>query len=280
MNNVNSNDANSTLIALAIAEDLADRGDITAQALIGTDEMGSFAFRARKRGIVSGIEIAAQTLVTFDQSIVVKWNLNDGDVCEVGADIGTVSGPLRSILSAERTTLNFLQHLSGVATLTRIFVDELAKINSTTIIRDTRKTLPGYRMLEKRAVVHGGGHNHRMGLYDSFLVKDNHLVGTQLAGAVDKCREYDPKVPLEVEVDTLEQLNMVLQHRPDLVMLDNFSVEDVMEARRRAPMTDFEVSGGVTFQNLKEYGATNVKYIAIGALTHSAPSLDIGLDAI
>jgi nicotinate-nucleotide pyrophosphorylase (carboxylating) len=152
------------------------------------------------------------------------------------------------------------------------------KVESPTIVRDTRKTLPGYRALEKAAVVHGGGENHRHGLYDAFLVKDNHLAGRDLAIVAQRCRDFDPTLPLEIEVDSLEQLNTVLAFDPDVVLLDNFSVSDVYKAIEIAGDTALEISGGVTLTNVAEYASTHVKYIAVGALTHSAPALDIGCD--
>ncbi|MFN8016437.1 MAG: carboxylating nicotinate-nucleotide diphosphorylase [Acidimicrobiia bacterium] len=275
---MNNHESHSQLITLAMQEDLSSRGDVTSQATIDNDKTGEFIIRCRQRGVLSGIDVATETMHSFDPKIEIIWKKHDGEVCEVSEDIGVIRGKLRSLLAAERTTLNFLQHLSGIATLTRIYVDELAKIHSTSIIRDTRKTLPGYRTLEKKAVVDGGGHNHRTGLYDAFLIKDNHLSGTTLSGAISACRKFDPTLPLEVEVDSLDQLMQVIDHRPDLVLLDNFKPQEVLEAIKRAPMIDFEISGGVNIYNLAEYGKTNVKYIAIGSLTHSAPSLDIGFD--
>lgn len=271
-------DQTAKLIEFALHEDLGQRGDITAQALIDPLKQASIILRSRERGILSGSLIATQALLAVDNSIEVVWEMNDGDMCMSGDSLASINGPLISILTAERTALNFLQHLSGIATLTRKYVDELARINSTTIVRDTRKTLPGYRALEKQAVVDGGGENHRMGLYDTFLIKDNHLAGADLESAVNRCREFNPDVLLEVEVDDLEQLSVVCDNEPDLVLLDNFSVDDVIAAQKMVPGMDFEISGGVTLENLAVYGATNVKYIAVGALTHSAPALDLGFD--
>ena len=268
------------LIELALREDLGQQGDITAQALIDPEKHASMILRSRAEGILSGSLIATKTMQTVDNSIEVIWKMNNGDTCIAGDSLALINGPLISILTSERTTLNFLQHLSGIATLTRKYVDELARIGSRTIVRDTRKTLPGYRALEKQAVVDGGGENHRMGLYDAFLVKDNHLVGTDLESVVNRCREYNSEVPLEVEVDDLEQLRLVREYKPDLVLLDNFSVEEVLAAQEIAPEMVFEISGGITLDNLAAYGATNVQYIAVGAITHSAPALDLGFDAL
>lgn len=274
------NERINLLVKLALAEDLNELGDVTAKALIDQRSTATVEIKPRKSGVISGIDVASNVFFQVDPSLEVNWALKDGDECENGMTIGTVNGSLRSILKAERTALNFLQHLSGVATLTRKYVDEINRIGSKTIVRDTRKTIPGYRLLEKRAVVHGGGQNHRMGLYDAFLVKDNHLQGAELKDVVEKCRSFDASIPLEVEVDTFAQLEEVLDFKPDLIMLDNFTVQDVMRTIETYPDISFEVSGRVTLENLVEYGSTNVKYIAIGALTHSAPALDIGLDAI
>ena len=192
--------------------------------------------------------------------------------------IAQITGKLQSILITERTALNFAQHLSGIATATKQCVDLLESSGSKTKIRDTRKTLPAYRELEKQAVTHGGGTNHRMGLYDAFLVKDNHLAGSDISEVVQACRKFNPKLPLEVEVDSIEQLKIVAHHQPDLILLDNFSVTEINEAKQIAHDIVLEVSGGVTIDNLIEYGSTNVEYIAIGAITHSVKALDIGFD--
>ncbi len=267
------------LISIALAEDLGDRGDVTSRALIDEQAHGSIAMCARAAGVLSGCGPARRTLEKVDASLDVTWKLNDGAELTPGDTIATVSGSLRSILGAERVTLNFLQHLSGIATMTKTFVDELKKISSPTIIRDTRKTLPGYRALEKAAVVHGGGENHRMGLFDAFLVKDNHLAGRDLEIIAQRCRDFDPLLPLEIEVDNLEQLKVILEYEPDVILLDNFSVDDVFKAIDAAGEIPLEISGGVTLDNITDYGNTHVKYIAVGALTHSAPALDLGFDA-
>ena len=267
-----------TLVKLALFEDLGNRGDITSQALIGDDVEREVFIVSRQDGVISGIDVANKVFDFVDMPLEVQWILSEGDSCISNEKVAVVKGKLASILAAERTSLNFLQHLSGVATLTRKFVDVLESVGSTTKIRDTRKTLPGYRMLEKQAVRSGGGENHRMGLYDAFLVKDNHLSGSEISEVVKKCRDLDPGVSLEVEVDSLDQLKVVLDEKPDLVLLDNFSVDDVIRAQEIAPDISFEISGGVNLGNLASYGLTNVKYIAVGAITHSAPILDIGFD--
>lgn len=270
----------STLVRIALEEDLSDKGDVTSQALIDQSAHGTIAIVSRKSGVLSGTQAASLTLSSVDPSLAVEWKVNDGQHLESGTHIAHITGNLRSILVGERTTLNFLQHLSGIATLTAQYVRIVAEQDSRTIVRDTRKTLPGYRALEKQAVVDGGGHNHRYGLYDAFLVKDNHLMGRDLEIVAQRCREFDPRLPLEIEVDSLSQLNVVLRFKPDVILLDNFSVDDVYRATEIAPDTDLEISGGVNMSNIAEYAKTNVAYIAIGALTHSAPALDIGFDAL
>jgi nicotinate-nucleotide pyrophosphorylase (carboxylating) len=268
------------LISFALAEDLSDRGDVTTQALIDPSEQTSIAIRSRCAGVLAGSEAATKTLHAVDSTLSIQWTKTDGDVLEAGGDIATVSGSAASILTAERTTLNFLQHLSGIASLTRMFVDAVRAVGSTTIVRDTRKTLPGYRALEKAAVVAGGGQNHRMGLYDAFLVKDNHLAGHDLEIIAQRCRDFDPSLPLEIEVDSLSQLKVVIDFNPDVILLDNFSIDDVYSAIEMVNDIDLEVSGGISIENVADYAKTNVKYISIGALTHSAPALDLGFDAI
>lgn len=272
--------ADEVLIGLAIEEDLHARGDVTSQALIDSGEYIRVSLTSRQTGVLSGVQLANKTLKTVDPNLIVEWRKSDGDSLQEGEVIATVEGKYRSILAAERTTLNFLQHLSGVASLTRQFVDILSKSGSSTIVRDTRKTLPGYRKYEKAAVVHGGGKNHRMGLYDAFLVKDNHLARHDLNVIVKRCRDFDPSLPLEVEVDNLEQLASVVKFEPDMILLDNFAVDDVVKAIDIAGSIPLEISGGVNIDNVESYGATNVKYIAIGALTHSASSIDIGCDVL
>jgi nicotinate-nucleotide pyrophosphorylase (carboxylating) len=205
---------------------------------------------------------------------------------KAGARLAVVRGRMRSILAGERTVLNFVQRLSGVATLTRRYVEEVAGLSVQVL--DTRKTTPGWRLLEKYAVRCGGGHNHRMGLYDGILIKDNHLAA--LAGHSDPITEavrlarhkHGTAIPLEIEVDTLDQLEIALQARPDIVLLDNLSPSQLREAVRRrdavAPGVRLEASGGVRLETIRAIAETGVERISVGALTHSAPALDIALD--
>jgi nicotinate-nucleotide pyrophosphorylase (carboxylating) len=270
----------------ALAEDLGSEGDLTSQAVIPSDLIGQAVFVARSPGVVAGLPAAAITFSLVDRSVGFEPVLSDGSVLQPGTRLATVRGPMRSILTGERTALNFLQRLSGVASQTARYVAVVAGLPCQ--ILDTRKTTPGWRLLEKYAVRMGGGHNHRMGLCDGVLIKDNHLaaLGTDpdgVARAVAMARAaHGDRVPLEIEVDTLEQLDVALAAGPDIVLLDNMPPEQLREAVRRrnaqAPRVRLEASGGITLANLRAIAETGVDRISIGALTHSAPALDIGLD--
>jgi len=268
------------LVDLALAEDLGPFGDRTSRALIPAEAPGSAAFVARAPGIVAGLPAAAMVCA----KLAFTPALDDGQPVQRGTVLATVAGSLREILAAERTALNFLQRLSGVATLTRRFVEAAA--GSPARILDTRKTTPGWRLLEKYAVRMGGGHNHRLGLYDGILIKDNHLAGlggdVQLAVTRARSAPGNDWLPVEVEVDTLEQLEEALTARADIVLLDNMPLGMMREAvlRRDAvsPETKLEASGGVSLDTAPAIAATGVDRISVGALTHSAPALDIALD--
>jgi nicotinate-nucleotide pyrophosphorylase (carboxylating) len=265
------------LIKRALAEDLQGGEDITSVATVSGAEKVVADFVARKAGVIAGIEMAKAVLVEVgltDISVLVQ----DGARVEVGAVLLTVRGDTRAILLAERTALNFLGHLSGIATLTRRWVDEVA--GTQCAIRDTRKTTPGMRLLEKYAVRMGGGTNHRMSLSDAALIKDNHIAAAGgVVAAFSQVRAKFPSAPIEIEVDTLEQLKEVLPLKPDLVLLDNMSPQQCAEAVAiAAGSCKLEASGGITLENAKSYALSGVDYLAIGALTHSAPVLDIGLD--
>ena len=270
------------LIALALAEDLGDTGDRTSAALIPADQPGQAMFVARTPGVVAGLPAAAMVCAAVDAKLMLSPAIPDGSPVERGTLIATVSGSLRSILAAERTALNFLQRLSGVASLTRQYVKLAAGFPAK--ILDTRKTIPGWRLLEKYAVRMGGGTNHRIGLYDGILIKDNHLAGLNgdVRRAVELARAANAGIPVEVEVDTLAQLEVALACHADIVLLDNMTADQMRQAvvRRDAvsPSTKLEASGGVNLSTVREIASTGVDRISIGALTHSAPALDIGLD--
>ena len=265
------------LIKRALAEDLQGGEDITSVATASGSEKVVADFVARKSGVIAGIDMACAVLTEVglkDISVLVQ----DGARVEAGAVLLTVRGDTRAILLAERTALNFLGHLSGIATLTRRWVDAVA--GTQCAIRDTRKTTPGMRLLEKYAVRMGGGTNHRMSLSDAALIKDNHIAAAGgVVAAFSQVRAKFPSASIEIEVDTLEQLKEVLPLKPDLVLLDNMSPEQCAEAVAiTAGSCKLEASGGILLESAKSYALSGVDYLAIGALTHSAPVLDIGLD--
>jgi nicotinate-nucleotide pyrophosphorylase (carboxylating) len=279
-------DACRRLLDLALQEDLGANGDLTSQAVIPPNLPGRAALIARSTGVVAGLPAAQQTFAIVDPQLSFQVMLPDGSTVSAGALLAVVSGSMRSILAGERTALNFLQRLSGVATATALYVKAAA--NPRCKVLDTRKTTPGWRLLEKYAVRCGGGHNHRMGLGDGVLIKDNHLAavggGTEaVAEAVRLARQkYGAAYPLEIEVDDLIQLDAALAARPDIVLLDNMKPDQLREAVRRrnatASSTQLEASGGVTLSTIHSIAATGVDHVSVGALTHSAPALDIGLD--
>ena len=283
-------EAAAKLIKLALAEDLDERGDLTCQALILETAAAEVAVVTRQTGVLAGSPVAKQVFAALDPEVA--WTQESGDGASLGSGqrIATVSGPLRSLLTGERTALNFLTHLSGIASLTRRFVE--AAGSAQVKILDTRKTHPGWRVLEKYAVRAGGGTNHRMGLFDGCLIKDNHLAawnalaqnapGT-IAEAIRQARSKLGKgVPVEVEVDTLEQLRDALAGGPDIVLLDNMPAAMLREAASIRDSIDpdvlLEASGGISLETISEIAQTGVERISIGALTHSAPALDIAFD--
>ena len=265
------------LIRRALAEDLAGGNDITSVATVSGDEKLIADFTARKSGVIAGIDMAIATLREVGLTDITQ-HLHDGDRVSTGSVLITVRGDTRAILLAERTALNFLGHLGGIATLTDQWVAAVA--GSKTVIRDTRKTTPGLRLLEKAAVVAGGGTNHRLSLSDAALIKDNHIAAAGgVIAAFSKVRSAFPDAPIEIEVDSLEQLQEVASQSPDLVLLDNMSPDQCREAVTFVEgRFKLEASGGITLENARAYAESGVDYLAIGALTHSAPVLDIGLD--
>jgi nicotinate-nucleotide pyrophosphorylase (carboxylating) len=265
------------LIKRALAEDLAGGEDITSVATVSGAERVVADFVARRDGVIAGLDMARAVLEEVgltDISIFVK----DGDRVSAGKTLMSVRGDTQAILLAERTALNFLGHLSGIATLASVWVSAVA--GTSCKIRDTRKTTPGMRVLEKYAVRMGGGTNHRMSLSDAALIKDNHIAAAGgVAEAFSKVRAAFPKAEIEIEVDTLDQLAEVLPLKPDLILLDNMSPELCRKAVEAvAGQCKLEASGGISLDSVKSFAQTGVDYLAIGALTHSAPVLDIGLD--
>jgi nicotinate-nucleotide pyrophosphorylase (carboxylating) len=275
-----------TLIDLSLREDLGEAGDLTTLAFIPAAQTGSATFVARATGVVAGLPAAALVYRTLDANASFKPLVADGARVERGTKLATISGPMRTILIGERTALNFLQRLSGVATKTRQFVDRVAGLKVK--ILDTRKTTPGWRLLEKYAVKMGGGTNHRVGLYDAVLIKDNHLaalagnsdpIGAAVKAARDKVGRG---IPVEVEVESYEQLDRALACGPDIILLDNMSLDMLRECVRRRDSAGssipLEASGGVNLDTVRAVAETGVDRISVGALTHSATALDIALD--
>lgn len=290
----------ATLITLAMAEDFGTLGDLTSRATIRSgagDE--TVRFVAREAGVLAGLPVLVMLCERFGIGTGLTVHHDGGSRLDPGTVLATVEGQMRTILAMERISLNFLQRLSGIATLTARYVDEVRGTRAS--ILDTRKTTPGWRALEKYAVRCGGGQNHRMGLYDAILIKDNHLAhldsllcvpGRSVFGreskdpvslAIELSRAEAPQgTTVTVEVDTLDQLDRALECGPDIILVDNFGPDGLREAVRRrdarAPGVLLEASGGVNLKTVRELAETGVDRISVGALTHSAPSLDIGLD--
>jgi nicotinate-nucleotide pyrophosphorylase (carboxylating) len=274
------------LVQLALDEDLGTGEDVTSVATIPCEQTGEAVLVARQGGVVAGIAATLLVANRIDSLLFVDVLVPDGRTVEPGTELALIKGPMRSILTMERTALNFVQRLTGVATQTRRYVNAVAGLPVK--ILDTRKTTPGWRLLEKYAVRCGGGHNHRIGLYDGVLIKDNHIApfgggAEAVTKAIRAARERVGKtVTVEVEVDTLDQLDAALVAGPDIVLLDNMSLDQMREAVRRrnavAPSVQLEASGGVTLDTVRGIAETGVDRISVGALTHSAPALDIALD--
>jgi nicotinate-nucleotide pyrophosphorylase (carboxylating) len=272
-------------VTRALAEDLLPLGDLTA-GLVPADLDGRAAFVARQEGVIAGTACASEAFVQVDQHLDVEWELSDGDPVSPGGVIGRVGGRLRSILTAERTALNFLCHLSGVATSANRFCAAAAGGDPRAVVWDTRKTTPGLRALEKAAVRAGGAANHRGSLSEAVLVKDNHLAGLSIAEAVGLARRRWPGRMLEVECDRIEQVAEALEAGASLLLCDNMTPAEVescvrlvrADARGVVGAVLVEASGRITLDNVACYAAAGADVISVGAITHSAPVLDIGLD--
>ncbi len=267
------------LLRAALREDLGRAGDITTDAIVPADRVGSAALVARAAGTVSGLAAAARVFTLLDPQSRIETFVADGAGVAAGTRLATVHGRLRVILTGERTALNLLGHLCGIATATRRYVDLVSGTNATIV--DTRKTTPGLRALEKAAVRHGGGKNHRFGLDDAVLIKDNHVA---VAGGITPAiaaarRAAGHLVLIEVEVDTLDGLDEALAAGAQIILLDNFSATDVAAGvRRAAGRALLEASGGVNLTTVRALAQSGVDLISVGALTHSSPSLDVALD--
>ena len=264
--------------AIALEEDLGDHGaDVTTEAVVDAELMGEAVVIARKPGVLSGTDVAARVFELVHPPCEYHALLADGTRLKAEDQVGRVSGPLASILTAERTALNFLQRLSGIATATRRYVDALGDYPDVRLL-DTRKTTPGLRFLERAAVRAGGGHNHRDGLWDAILIKDNHVAA---AGGVTEAirRARRARMPIEVEVETLEQLREALDAGAEMVLLDNMSPELMRRAvEMTAGRAQLEASGGMTLEGAVAAAKAGVDRISVGALTHSAPALDLSLE--
>ncbi len=266
------------LIDLAVAEDIGP-GDATSESTLAEDAVLHGRFVVKADGVVAGLPLVEAVLKRVDPAIEFTARVSDGQEVVAGEVVAEARGPARSLLAAERTALNFLQRLSGIATLTRCFVDAVATTPATVL--DTRKTTPGYRLLEKYAVRMGGGQNHRLSLYDMLLVKDNHIEGAGgIRPAVERARQHQPRLPIEVEVRSLAELQEALGIEPplDRVMLDNMSLDEMRQAvALAAGRVPLEASGNVTLERVSDTAATGVDFVSVGALTHSAPALDISM---
>ncbi|MGQ0533188.1 MAG: carboxylating nicotinate-nucleotide diphosphorylase [Caulobacteraceae bacterium] len=269
------------IVKLALAEDLGAAGDVTTDALIDPETQGLWALRAREAGVLAGLDAAILAGALIDPDLEFTLMAPDGARVKAGDTIMEIEGAARSVLMAERTMLNFVGRLSGVATLTRAYVDAVEGMG--VIIASTRKTTPGMRALEKRAVRLGGGGAHRYGLDDAMLIKDNHIAAAgSVALALQRARDAAAHLTcIEIEVDDLDQLREALPYAPSAILLDNFSQADLRTAVKLAKgQTLLEASGGVTIENVFAVAETGVDVISIGALTHSARALDVGLDAV
>jgi nicotinate-nucleotide pyrophosphorylase (carboxylating) len=280
------------LLELALAEDLGNQqgdgfgevGDLTSRLLLPAAAIGSATFVARAPGIVAGLPAIPLVFESFGPDLEIRFAARDGERVTQGSTLAVVQGRMRAILTGERLALNFVQRLSGIATLTDRFVQAVAGLPCR--ILDTRKTTPGWRRLEKYAVRCGGGQNHRFGLFDGILIKDNHLAALErpdaIRHAIAIARDKGPAtVPIEVEVESLDQLDGALAAQPDVIMLDNMDLEALRESVRLrnqlAPAVKLEASGGVTLETVRAIAETGVDFISVGALTHSAPILDVAL---
>ena len=266
------------LVKAALAEDIGG-GDATTLALVQEDSVATAVMVAREPLVMAGVDLALAAFAQVDERVEFGIEVLDGQQGGLGQALLRVQGPTRALLTAERTALNFVQRLAGVATLTAQFVEQIAGTRAQ--ILDTRKTTPGWRALEKYAVACGGGRNHRVGLHDQLMIKDNHLavVGGDVAEAIRLARKASPELKIEVEADTVDQAQRAAVAGADIILLDNMNCDELREAIRRIDgRARIEASGGVTLETVLEIAETGVDFISVGALTHSAPSVDIALD--
>lgn len=267
------------LVQAALIEDLGRRGDMTSQATIPADKQAKLQIRARQAGVICGMDVARLSFAAIDEQIEFVAHVHDGERVAAGTVLAIVSGNARHLLTAERTALNFLTHLSGIASATQQIVDSVAEYPAQ--ITCTRKTIPGLRTLQKYAVRCGGGRNHRLGLDDAILIKDNHIaIAGDIQTAIKQAQDFAGHlIPIEVEVDTLEQLQLALDAGVSLVLLDNMNPDTLARAVAMCQgRAKTEASGGITPETVQAAAKTGVDFIAMGYLTHSTTALDIGLD--
>jgi nicotinate-nucleotide pyrophosphorylase (carboxylating) len=273
------------LLNLSFAEDIGD-GDHTTLSTIPADATGRQHLLVKEEGILSGVDIARRVFEKFDPKLKMTVFISDGAHVHPGDIAFVVEGPVRSLLQTERLMLNIMQRMSGIATITARYQERLAGLNCKVL--DTRKTTPGMRILEKEAVATGGGHNHRIGLFDMILIKDNHIdfaggIPQAVKAAKDYCKKLDKDLRIEVEVRNTEEIEQAIAAGVDRIMLDNFTPERTRDAvaliRAKAPGVEIESSGGITFDTLRAYGETGVDFISVGALTHSVKGLDLSFKA-
>lgn len=271
------------LIRLALNEDIGN-GDITTNALVPSDTQTTGRFVTRQKGVLAGIDLVKWVFEEIDSNILLDIKIEDGSILYPGDILAEIKGPASSILIGERTALNFIQRASGIASYTKKCCDEVKGTNVK--ILDTRKTLPGYRIIDKYSVLAGGGHNHRMGLYDQFLIKDNHLASFDgnIIEAVTRSRDF-ADAPVEIEVENFEQLKLALKAKADIILLDNMSPQEMTKAVKIARdessgdyKPELEASGGISFETLRTVAECGVDRISIGRLTHSVEALDIALE--
>jgi nicotinate-nucleotide pyrophosphorylase (carboxylating) len=260
----------------ALAEDLGILGDITSIACVDGDTTAVAAFVARADGVLAGTALATETYRQLDESVTLQWSLHDGDQVAAGTVLGQVSGTLRTILAGERVALNFLCHCSGIATMTHRYV---VAVRANMRVLDTRKTIPGLRAVQRAAVRAGGGYNHRDSLSDAVLIKDNHVAASGIAKSIERARRMWPGRMIEVECDTLDQVDEARTAGATRILLDNMTPQQVREAVALVEgVAELEISGGVTLETISAYADTGADFVSVGALTHSVPVFDIGLD--
>ena len=268
------------IVRLAIKEDLGELGDITSNTVLTKRDRATFHFVSRAKGILCGINIAKIVYELLDDKIIFTSFKKDGDLIKKNEILAKVEGPAISLLTGERTALNFLTHLSGIATSTSMMVKLI--LHTDTKILCTRKTTPGLRNIEKYAVKVGGGINHRIGLFDAILIKDNHIaIAGSISNALKKVKKLKNRIKIEIEVDNLKQFKEAIKFNPDVIMLDNFKINDLKKAVKLGQKkVILEASGKIDYLNVAKIAATGVNFISSGWITHSSKSLDIGLDLI